>query len=463
MENRLFYTICLVLAISDLLIVNGVFFLTGYVLRASGNAYTLSANFRGSLINVNLIWLISSNLFQLYNKVAIKSVEEIFRRTGKSLLTHLILVVFSMVLLNPLEFSRAFLIVFYCGLLISFLISRFSCTIIEIIFQRYRTTTSVAVIGSNPMGYRLASFFEGQKNQYSFKGFLDSKDSLFVDHNGNLVPDACQQIRNAAENDISEVYVSLTADRMADAGYLLKEAERQCVRLILVPDFSQSLTTPFKISFMGDFPIITLRTEPLENIDSRFKKRIFDILVSSMIIVFVLSWLFPILFVLIKLDSKGPVLFKQKRSGKNNKTFYCYKFRSMKVNTDSDNKQASINDSRVTKLGRFLRKTSLDELPQFFNVFSGTMSVIGPRPHMLKHTLEYRAIIDKYMVRHHLKAGITGWAQINGYRGETNSLSLMEKRVEHDIWYLENWNLMLDVKILFITIINFLRGQKNVY
>ncbi|MDB5119055.1 MAG: Undecaprenyl-phosphate glucose phosphotransferase [Sphingobacteriales bacterium] len=464
MENRLLYAICLILAISDLLIINGMFFFTGHILSVSKNFHAIPVNSKETLTQFNLVWLISSSLFQIYNKSNINNLEEIFRRTWKSLFMHLILVILSMVLLKSSEISRFFLGVFYSSLMLSFLASRFSCTLVEIIFiKHYKITTSVAVMGSNKMGFKLASFFEDNKKQYSFKGFLDENDSLFVDPAGNLLPDACRQIRKAAENEISEVYVSLTANRMAEAGCLLKEAERQCIRLMLVPDFSESFTSPFKMSFMGDFPVISLRTEPLENMDNRFKKRLFDIVVSLSVIVFVLSWLFPIVALIIKLESKGPVLFKQKRSGKYNKSFYCLKFRSMRLNAESDKLQARQNDARVTAFGKYLRRTSLDELPQFFNVLLGTMSVIGPRPHMLKHTLEYRAIIDKYMVRHHLKAGITGWAQINGYRGETNTISLMGKRIEHDIWYLEHWSLMLDLKILFVTIIQFFKPNGSVY
>ncbi|MDB5012304.1 MAG: Undecaprenyl-phosphate glucose phosphotransferase [Daejeonella sp.] len=464
MENRLLYAICLVLAISDLLILNGMFFITGRILSGSGNFYAIPVNPKETLIQLNLIWLISSSLFRIYNKSNINNLEEIFRRTWKSLFMYLILVALSIVLLKSSDIARSFLVMFYSLLVIGFLVSRFSCTLVELIFvKHYKITTSVAVMGSNKMGLKLASFFEDNKKQYSFKGFLDENDSLFVDPAGNLLPDACQQIRKAAENEISEVYVSLTANRMSEASSLLKEAERQCIRLMLVPDFTDSFTSPFKMSFMGDFPVISLRTEPLENMDNRFKKRLFDIVVSLSVIVFILSWLFPIVALIIKLESKGPVLFKQKRSGKYNKSFYCLKFRSMKVNAESDKLQASQNDERVTAFGKCLRSTSLDELPQFFNVLFGTMSVIGPRPHMLKHTLEYRALIDKYMVRHHLKAGITGWAQINGYRGETNTVSLMGKRVEHDIWYMEHWSLMLDLKILFITIIHFFKPNGSVY
>jgi putative colanic acid biosynthesis UDP-glucose lipid carrier transferase len=165
----------------------------------------------------------------------------------------------------------------------------------------------------------------------------------------------------------------------------------------------------------------------------------------------------------IKLDSKGPIFFRQMRSGKNGKPFWCHKFRTMTVNNESDSKQASKNDSRITKVGAFLRKTSLDEFPQFYNVLIGDMSVVGPRPHMLKHTEEYSAIIDNFKVRHFINSGITGYAQVNGYRGETKDNSQMEKRVIYDNWYLENWSLSLDIKIIIKTVVNAIRGEKNAY
>jgi lipopolysaccharide/colanic/teichoic acid biosynthesis glycosyltransferase len=179
--------------------------------------------------------------------------------------------------------------------------------------------------------------------------------------------------------------------------------------------------------------------------------------------IFVLSWLVPLIALAIWLDSKGPVFFKQVRSGLNNKPFVCYKFRSMKINSESHTVQAIRNDKRFTLVGRFLRKTNLDEFPQFYNVLKGEMSIVGPRPHMLKHTEDYSAIINKYMVRQFIKPGITGWAQVNGHRGETQKLEDMEARVDHDIWYMENWSLLLDVKIVALTAFNIFRGDKNAF
>lgn len=462
MQNRFIYALCIVLTLSDLLIINWSFIVASELSEAISKPLPFNYQ-RNAHVNANLIWLISSSIFQLYNKSNIKNIEQIYRRTWKSLVLHVILVILFVSVYENIVLPSTFTLIFYTTCVICFILSRFACTLIEtILIKRYKTRKPVAVLGLNQMGLRLASFFEMNKKQYSFKGFLDSEGSMFVDKAGNLLPAASEQLRIAAEKNIKEVYVSLTAERISEAGFLLQEAERQCINLKFVPDFSKSLSTPFRINYLGEFPVINLRNEPLEDIDNRFKKRLLDIIFSSFIIIFILSWLFPIIAIAIKM-SKGPVLFKQLRSGRDNQVFYCYKFRSMRMNRECDTIQATKCDDRVTRVGRFLRRTSLDELPQFFNVLLGDMSVAGPRPHMLKHTEEYRAIIDKYMVRHHLKPGITGWAQVNGLRGETNTKDLMEKRVEHDIWYIQNWTMMLDIKIIFLTVINLINGKDDAY
>jgi undecaprenyl-phosphate galactose phosphotransferase/putative colanic acid biosynthesis UDP-glucose lipid carrier transferase len=238
------------------------------------------------------------------------------------------------------------------------------------------------------------------------------------------------------------------------------------VRIRYIPDFQQyTKASRVQISFYGNgnVPVLMLRKEPLEINLNRIIKNVFDFFFSLFVIIFMFSWLFPILVVIIKLNSKGPVFFVQKRTGRDNVPFNCYKFRTMYVNDGADKVQASQNDSRVTKVGSFLRRTSIDELPQFFNVLAGKMSVVGPRPHMLLHTEQYSELIDNFLVRHYAKPGITGWAQVNGYRGETKDLSDMEGRVEHDIWYIENWSFILDLKIIWKTIADVFQGDKKAF
>ena len=217
------------------------------------------------------------------------------------------------------------------------------------------------------------------------------------------------------------------------------------------------------VDFINDIPILSLRKEPLEDTGNRIKKRAFDIFFSSFVILFVLSWLIPLIAILIKIDSRGPVFFIQSRSGKNNNPFRCIKFRSLQVNDEADSKQVSRDDQRITRLGRFMRKTNIDELPQFFNIFHGDMSLVGPRPHMLKHTEHFADLYKEYMIRHFVKPGLTGWAQVNGFRGEIKDTEFLKKRIEYDIWYMENWSLYFDVRIILLTILVSIKGDKNAF
>ena len=193
------------------------------------------------------------------------------------------------------------------------------------------------------------------------------------------------------------------------------------------------------------------------------RKQAFDFAFSSLVIFFLLSWLIPIVAILIKLESRGPIFFKQLRTGKNGKPFYCLKFRSMFLNADANSLQASKGDNRITKVGAFLRKNSLDELPQFFNVLCGEMSIVGPRPHMVRHTEDYAKSIHNFMDRHLIMPGITGLAQVSGHRGETRELDDMTKRVNADIHYLHNWSFWLDVKIVILTARQIFTKNENVF
>lgn len=239
-------------------------------------------------------------------------------------------------------------------------------------------------------------------------------------------------------------------------------AESHAIHFYIIPGTTPYIHRRLHFDRIGDVPILSIRQEPLESPINEAIKRGFDILFSSVALLFS-----PIIFIpvaiAIKCSSPGPVFFKQKRTGLRGKEFNCYKFRTMKLNNNSDKVQATKDDPRITRVGEFLRKTSIDELPQFWNVLKGDMSVVGPRPHMIKHTEEYSKLIDTYMVRHLIKPGITGWAQVNGYRGETKELWQMKMRVQYDVWYIENWDFFFDLKIIYLTVLNAIKGEKNAY
>lgn len=459
MGTRYLYLLRFILAFSDLILVNLCLFvsfqITTKITGADEDVY------RQNIIICNLIWMLSTGIFRLYSKDTIHSLLPIYRATWRSVALHAFLFLVYLFFSQNTSFPREFLAAFYTMLVLGFMLSRFTGTAIQDnLNKHFNIRKAVAVLGMNPGGVKLAAYLEEQSS-LNFRGFLGD-EGFYVDPKGKLIPAAAEQLKKAASAGVSEVYVSLSPDRMEDIPQLVKEGEKHCVRLKFVPDFTQGQAA-FRIEHMGGFPVLCARKEPLEDVQNRFKKRFFDVAVSLAVIVFIFSWLYPILAIIIKWQSKGPVLFKQLRSGRDNKPFYCYKFRSMRLNTDSNSRQASRNDDRITPIGKFMRRTSLDEFPQFINVLLGDMSVIGPRPHMLSHTEQYRALIEKYMVRQFSKPGISGWAQVSGYRGETKETAAMEKRVEHDIWYMENWSAMLDVRIMFMTVINAVKGEENAY
>ena len=265
------------------------------------------------------------------------------------------------------------------------------------------------------------------------------------------------------KNKIDEVYCALSDLSNTDVNNFIDFTDNNLKTLKFLPDEKEPTARNLKLDYYGYIPIVSLRNIPLDETASKIIKRTFDLVFSTLIIVGVLSWLIPILAVFIKLESKGPIFFKQRRNGLNYHEFDCYKFRSMTLNEIADLEQVSKNDPRITKSGRFIRKTSIDELPQFFNVFLGDMSVVGPRPHMVSHTEMYAKRVDKFMVRHFIKPGITGLAQTNGYRGEVETEKDIINRVKYDIFYLENWSLMLDLKIVFLTIVNAVKGEEKAY
>ena len=262
---------------------------------------------------------------------------------------------------------------------------------------------------------------------------------------------------------IKHVFCSLSMEEGRYNFSIMNYCENHLLYFHGVPNICKGFPRRIWHSVVGNMPILNLRYEPLSKMENRLLKRIFDIVLSGLFLVTIFPFIYLIVGIIIKLTSPGPIFFTQMRTGLNGREFKCYKFRSMLVNEEADCKQATADDPRKTRFGDFLRRSNIDELPQFINVFKGEMSLVGPRPHMLAHTEVYTQLIDKYMVRHFIKPGITGWAQTNGFRGETKELSQMEGRVKADIWYMEHWTILLDLYIIYKTIANVLVGEKNAY
>lgn len=340
--------------------------------------------------------------------------------------------------------------------------------VINLYRKRGGNTRKVVFIGSDPANILVyeemmseASAGYRVKGYYGDVPYAESPEGMT--RLGNMA-DWFAYMKNTPhdEIDIDEVFCSMSHDLSEEIMGIMRFCDQHIIRFYYVPRMLGNYRLNLKAERFGNMDLYTNHTEPLSDPINRIMKRTFDIVFSFIACVFMIP-VIPIIALITKRQSPGPIFFKQHRTGLNGKTFNCYKFRSMHVNERADTLQATINDPRKFPFGDFMRKYNIDELPQFFNVLIGNMSVVGPRPHMLHHTSVYSEIIEKYMVRHFYKPGITGWAQVTGYRGETKELWQMEERIKRDIWYIENWTLGLDIRIIFLTIVNMLRKDSKAY
>ncbi len=459
--NNYIRYIKLFLIVGDLLLLNMSYILAFVILH--GNIETLNNKDSQIFLFVsNIFWL-----FLLYHfKETIcrrKHIEECLSKTFK-LITYLFLSLTTFAVLFKLSnISRMEFIVFFINFTSITLVYRVaSIMFLKRIRKLGNNFRNVIIVGGGENAFEINSALSNDLSQgYKILGFFDDNPSQ-AKLKSNYLGSLTNVADFALHNHVHEIYVTLRDFDNSAIRQLINFCERNLIRIKFIPDYKLfQETNKVSIDFYGKVPVISLRIEPLEIPINRIKKRLFDVFFSSAVIIFIFPWLFPILIFLVKLSSRGPIFFSQKRSGEGNKSFWCYKFRTMRVNNQSDSLQATENDSRITRVGKFMRKTSLDELPQFFNVLIGNMSIVGPRPHMLKHTKEYSEIIDKYLVRHFAKPGITGWAQTHGYRGETNNIEAMEKRIEHDIWFIENWSFLLDIKIIILTVRDMFKGLSS--
>ena len=467
MQNRYVFILIATLLLVDAVAINfAVFFLQIFSL-AKQNDFGFYID---SILLINISWLLGALINKLYHHDNVQTFKLLCKKsiqtfvTQAAILTTLSLLFSSFNIFNKEIFT--ILALEFVVLLLARLTMHFSETY-YFNFDSYKK--KIAILGKSDISLKLEEYFLKNKLSYEFSGLFQDLEAARTDGT-ETIADLKKTIKFAIENELDEVYTTLFPEQNKGVSELLALAEQNCVRVKFVTTFidyqnqEENLSSVYKLAnYYNGIPILVARKEPLTFVWNRIIKRAFDIVFSLCVIVFLLSWLFPIIMILIKLESKGPTIFSQLRSGRDNKSFLCFKFRSMRVNADSNNVQATKGDARITKIGAFMRKTSIDEFPQFFNVLIGNMSIVGPRPHMLKHTEEYRQIINQYMVRHYLKPGITGWAQVNGHRGETKEHQQMLDRVEHDVWYMENWSFAKDIEIIYKTVANVAKGEENAY
>ena len=437
--------------IIDILIINSIIYLVS-------DEEFLNAHF---LSFITLFWLISSYLTGFYS---------VYRFTKNLRISTLLARQFFIFILGYFAYFGAFregIVVNNQFLILASILATitFFKFTVQYSLKKYRATgnnyRTTVVLGDDTSTKQVIQVFKSKANLgYKFLGFFSENkhnDPLFL---GNFL----QFFQYAEENHIDEIYCSLTQLTNEQVKKVNKFANEKGILLKLIPNASELYSKNQSVQYYDDaLMVLSVKRLPFEFVENFYIKRIFDIVFSFFVCLFVLSLLWPILFVLVKLESKGPLLFRQKREGINGSEFTCYKFRSMKINEQSEKSHVTKNDARVTKMGAFMRKTSVDELPQFLNVLKGEMSVVGPRPHLESLSIEYQRDVENYLKRHIVKPGITGLAQVSGCRGEIKKKADIKNRIRFDIFYIENWSFFLDIKIIFKTILNVFQGEEKAY
>lgn len=463
LDRRHGYLIQWLIGIGDMVVLNLMFLLVYHELD-SFYTKAIDNNLREVLLLLNFCYFFSLYFVPIQFHRSIVYLDKIVQRAFSVISLLIFLFATCLIFLNVGDVLATFLVVYYVSTIVVF-----SCwrVFVRMLLKFYRRKgynfKRVVIVGAGKNGMELyRAMRDDISSGFNILGFFDDNLAL-----KDILPSYLGTTDKVEEfaiaKDIDEIYCTLPGTNDEKILRMLNFAEKQMIRFYIVPEFYRNVKKSMVMEFLESVPLLTIRREPLQAFYNRALKRSFDLVFSSV----VLCTIFPILYVLIgfliKRSSPGPIFFKQKRTGLYGHDFECYKFRTMRVNDQADTMQAVKDDPRKTKIGDFLRRTNLDEFPQFINVFKGDMSVVGPRPHMLKHTEQYSALIDKYMVRHLVKPGVTGWAQVTGYRGETKTLEQMEGRVKRDVWYIENWTFFLDLKIIVVTLVNMFRGDKNAY
>jgi putative colanic acid biosynthesis UDP-glucose lipid carrier transferase len=447
----------------DVLIMN-IVFLFVYCWTGNQEDIVLSLKHNEILLLLNACYFISYYFSPIKLSERVIGMEKIIKRVSTFILIHLLLFVSGLLFLSFYVEDIEFIFIFYAFYFIFFAAWRITIRhTLKTCRKSGRNILSVVIVGMGKNGTELYEEMLTQ-NYYGCRvlGIFDDDESVkrnFHEYKGRIADVEAFCLKY----DVKEIYCTLPSSEDEIITNLLSFSEKNMIRFYIVPEFYRYIKRKLTLKNIDRIPVVAVRDEPLQYWYNKLAKRVFDIVFSLLILLIVYPPLYIVLGVLIKLSSPGSIVFKQQRTGLGGREFFCYKFRSMELCKDANEKQAIKNDPRVTGVGKFMRKTNLDEFPQFYNVLKGDMSVVGPRPHMLKHTEEYSKLIDKYMVRHLVRPGVTGWAQITGFRGETQDLKQMEERVKRDVWYIENYSFLLDLKIIFNTGIKIFVVDKNAY
>lgn len=420
----------------------------------------LDINFTIFGIYLAITWVIVAFFSSFYNVYRFTTPVEILSKIAKQSVFFILLVIAFFPFNKETIFSGKAIALYSITLFSIIIVIK---SLLFYYLKKYRIVTgnnfrNAIIIGYTTEAIDLKKIFEERPDYgYRFKGyFSDKKTNENIIGKVDLIKSYC------LENKIDEIYCSLNELSNEKLKDLVEFGDENNIVVKFIPDSKAIFSKNLKIDYYELFPVLSLQKTALHDPLIKNFKRAFDFVFSLLVVIFILSWLTPLMALLIKIESRGPVFFKQSRPGLDEKEFLCYKFRSMKLNVTTE-KEASRNDPRVTKIGRFIRKTSIDELPQFFNVLLGDMSVVGPRPHLWSQNKTYGNKVKKYMVRHYVKPGITGLAQVKGYRGEIETENDMVNRIKFDVYYIENWSLLMDIKIIIQTVVNIFKGEEKAY
>lgn len=406
------------------------------------------------------VWIIIAYIVKFYEIYRFTTPVEIITKLIKQSVLFLLVVIAFFPFSKEVIFSGNAIARF---IIVSFLLITLFKYLLFYYLKKYRIITgsnfrNAVIIGYTPESIRLKEVFENRNDfGYRFLGFFSDKKT-----NPEILGKIADLKHFVLDKKVDEIYCSLNEIPDGQLKELVDFADENGKEIKFIPDTKEIFSKNLKIDYYALFPVLSLQKTQLHEPLIKGIKRVFDITFSLLVIFLLLSWLIPVLAILIKIESKGPVFFKQGRPGLDEEEFHCFKFRSMQLNGSTE-QEASKNDPRVTKTGKFMRKTSIDELPQFFNVLLGDMSVVGPRPHLWSQNKAYASKVKKYMVRHYVKPGITGLAQVKGFRGEIETQDDMVNRIKLDVFYIENWSMVLDVKIIVQTLVNIFKGEEKAY
>lgn len=456
MRKSLSANLRLIFLLGDLLILNIAALVAGAAFPMSDSFF--SKEFAALSLALMVSWVGLSLLINPYKFSRISRFAKILRNHFSFILIHFLLVSALLFVFRVEEITvKMILALFGIAIVALFCWRVFYFYVNRIIINKRLNFKNVVIVGFGDLAWEMRKFFRMHPEYgYRFLGYFDQKVTNQDVNSMDDLPAFC------ASNNVDEIYCCLPYTDNTRVKYLVDFGLSNLIKVKLITDYRGFFTRGVSLETYDNIPVLNVAAVPLDERKNQIVKRAFDVIFAMGVAVLILSWVVPIIAIAIKLTSKGPVFFKQIRAGKGNKPFSCLKFRTMIVH-QPEFKQATKNDPRVTMVGAFLRKTSLDELPQFINVLKGQMSIIGPRPHPLKLNEEFSPRIEKFMARHYIKPGITGLAQAKGFRGETQTELSMRGRVKLDRFYIENWSFVLDLKIIIATVISLAKGDQQAY